>query len=483
MRMASNVTVSATEQFSTVRRGFDPSEVARYVERVNKELLAAKISATTAADQLSALQNASAQAQAEATQARAELESLQAEAAQLRAELDKQSAQPLTMSALSARMQRLLQIAEEEAAEIRSAADRYSQDTRSKTDADTDSQRKAASEQVSKLRADAEREMTSLRDDLAAEIDAARAEIAADRSELDQTRTAVYEQAKRLMTEAHSDAEKTLAEARERAEHLSAAAAADRAKQEEDYELAIESRRRQAHRAIVEAEQTSRADAQHRIDQANTHARNIVESANAHAEDLLRRAASESHQRVAEADEAVRKLINLRSELQQQILDLSGRLADLSNAMVAVRKTLEPLPLEAQRPRAEAFPAEPEIKTQGTAAYTSAPPQWHPPAPPVSLAWEKVSAQLEQGDHPASDPTPVDGSAGRDADEAAPDTGVDEAQPVDDAGAGADNAGSPSAEAEEENSGSAEGFQILAPDNTPPTGREKKLADPAASDN
>ena len=81
--------------------------------------------------------------------------------------------------------------------------------------------------------------------------------------------------------------------------------------------------------------------------------------------------------------------------------------------MATVRKTLEPLPLENQRPSADAFPADPGIKTSSTKAFESAPPQWHPPAPPVSLAWEKVSGQLPSGEE--------DGAAGQVVDEAAGD--------------------------------------------------------------
>lgn len=398
MPMTSSSSGHATEQFTFVRRGYSPEEVTAHLARLEQESQSARQASSATAKELAALRAELEAARHETETARGEAANARSDAEASRSELDRQASQPLTMSSLSARMQRLLQIAEEESAEVRAAADRYRSETQAKTDAEAAALREAAVAEISKLRADTEADVAAMRADLAAEVERTQTEISEDRAELDQTRTAVYEQAKRLMTEAHADAERTLLEARERAEHMAATAAADRAKQEEDYELAIEARRRQAHRAIIEAEQTSRADAAHRIDQANTHARNIVESANAHAEDLLRRAASESHQRVAEADEAVRKLVSLRSELQQQILDLNGYLSDLTDTMATVRKTLEPLPLENQRPSADSFPADPGIKTTSTKAFESSPPQWHPPAPPVSLAWEKVSGQLPSGD-------------------------------------------------------------------------------------
>jgi DivIVA domain-containing protein len=403
MAMTSSASGPAVEQFTTVKRGYDPNEVNSYIARLERALEAADQERASTSKRVDELTAGLTSAKADLAAMRAELTSAHSESDSLREELDRAAGQPVTMSALSARMQRLFQIAEEESADIRASADRYAADVRNNADIETGQMRRAAELETAKLRADTAAELTAQRNETETEVARAQAEIESSRSELEQTRAAIYEQAKRLMAEAHSSAEKTLADARERAEHMAATAAADRAKQEEDYELAIEARRRQAHRAIAEAEQTSRADAAHRIDQANTHARNIVESANAHAEDMLRRAASESHQRVAEADEAVRKLVSLRSELQQQILDLSGRLGDLSDTMTTVRKTLEPLALENQRPSPDAFPADPTaIASKAPNMFSSTAPQWHPPTPPVSLSWEKVSAQLENNEPAAA---------------------------------------------------------------------------------
>lgn len=404
--MTSSASGPAAEHFTTVKRGYDPDEVNSYIARLERALTTADQERASTSQRIDELTTGLNSAKSDLAALRAELTAAHSEADSLREELDRAAGQPVTMSALSARMQRLFQIAEEESADIRGSADRYAAEIRSNADIETGQLRRAAELETAKLRTDTVAELTAMRNETETEIARAQAEIEASRSELEQTRAAIYEQAKRLMAEAHASAEKTLSDARERAEHLAAAAAADRAKQEEDYELAIEARRRQAHRAIAEAEQTSRADAAHRIDQANTHARNIVESANAHAEDMLRRAAAESHQRVAEADEAVRKLVSLRSELQQQILDLSGRLGDLTDTMATVRKTLEPLALENQRPSPDSFPADPAaISSKAPNMFSSTAPQWHPPAPPVSLSWEKVSAQLENADSSPAEST------------------------------------------------------------------------------
>lgn len=392
MRMTSSSSGSASDRFSIVKRGYSPQEVGEAIGRLERDVRAAEHDRASAAEQLESLTAELRDAQSALSAARIDLASARTDVDTLRTELDHAATQPLAMSSLSARMQRLVKIAEEESAELRASADRYSADTRQRADMESAQARRAADTEITQRRADAVAELTALRTETEAEVARARAEIDANRDELEQTRAAIYDQAKRLMSEAHSTAESTLAEARERADHLSAQAAADRAKQDEDYELAIDARRRQAHRAIAEAEQTSSADAAHRIDQANTHARTIVESANAHVEDLLRRAASESHQRVAEADEAVRKLISLRSQLQQQILDLAGRMADLTDTMTTVRKTLEPLAVESQRPSPDSFPA--AIESGSSAVLSSTVPQWHPPTSPATVSWEKVSAQL-----------------------------------------------------------------------------------------
>lgn len=379
-----------------MRRGYAPHEVSTYIGRLERDLQALEQDRTSSATRVAELSGSLDEVKAELSATRSELVAARSDVDNLRDELDRASSQPVSMSGLSARMQRLFEIAEEESADIRSSAERYSSDARTNADIEVAEKRRVAEAETAKLRADTEAEVVAIRNESDAEVARAQTEIEASRTELEQTRAAIYEQAKRLMAEAHASAEKTLVEARERSEHLTATAATDRAKQEEDYELAIEARRRQAHRSIAEAEQTSRADAAHRIDQANAHARNIVESANAHVEDMLRRTASESHQRVAEADEAVRKLVSLRSELQQQILDLSGRLTDLSDTMTTVRKTLEPLALENQRPSPDSFPADPAaIESRTPNMFSAPPPQWHPPTPPVSMSWENVAAQLE----------------------------------------------------------------------------------------
>lgn len=377
-------------EFSVVRRGYAPPEVDARIASLERDLRAA-LGDQTVADRAVA-------------DLRTQLSAAQSQVSDLQQELDRQTSQPLTMSALSTRMQRLLEIAEEEAAEVRSSSDRYATEVRSKAHTDSTRMREETESTLAHLRSEAEADLAHGRAELEAEVARTRAELEDDRAEIDRTRTAVYEQAKRLMAEAHTDAERTLAEARAQAEHLSATAAADRAKQDEDYELAIEARRRQSHRAILEAEESSRADAQHRVEQATTHARSIVDSANAHAEDVLRRATAESHQRVADADEAVRKLVEVRADLQQQILDLGGHLADLTDTMSAVRKTLEPLPIESSRPRVDAFPADPAVAAAGRRSPLAALPEWNPPAPPVSRAWERVAAQLDTTAEDHADP-------------------------------------------------------------------------------
>lgn len=380
--MTSSAATPPPDQFAIVRRGYAPPEVEARIASLERDLRAALGEQGAADRMIGDLQ--------------AQLTAAQAQVADLQQDLDRQTSQPLTMSALSSRMQRLLEIAEEEAAEVRAAGDRYSNEVRNRANTDATRIRQDVEVETQQLRREAEADVARMRADLEAEVSRTRAELEEDRAEVDRTRTAVYEQAKRLMAEAHTDAERTIAEARAQAEHLSTTAAADRAKQEEDYELAIESRRRQSHRAIVEAEESSRADAKHRVEQATMHARTIVDSANAHAEDLLNRAAAESHQRVADADEAVRRLVEVRADLQQQILDLGVHLTDLTDTMASVRKTLEPLAIEASRPRADAFPADPTARTASSMRpLAAAMPEWNPPAAPVSRAWERVSAQLE----------------------------------------------------------------------------------------
>lgn len=367
--------------FSIVKRGYPPAEVdaqfltlARDLTAAEQELHAVRSEADGSARQLAATH--------------IELQRLREQLETAEEELKRQTGQPITMSALSGRMQRLVEIAEEESAEMRTAADQYRTDVRVAADVQARRTREDADAYAAKVREAAEADAQQLRKDLEAELVHARREIAEERSEVEQARSTVYEQAKRLLTDAQAEAEKTISAAREQAEELSARAAEDRTKLEKDYAEAVDSRRRQAYRAIAEAEEASRAESQHRTEQANAHAQSVVQSATAHADELLRRTAAESHRRVAEADEAVNQLQALRRRLHSQVSDLSALMSDLTDQASTVRKALDPLPGEDARPALTAFPAsiEPGLSADGS---------WQPPTPSLGSAWERVTAQLD----------------------------------------------------------------------------------------
>lgn len=174
MRMTSSSSGPAAERFSLVRRGYSPEEVGSFVQKLERELEGARQERASATKEVAGLRAEVDELHRSLDNARAAASSAHTDAEALRAELDRQASQPVTMSSLSARMQRLLQIAEEESAEIRSAANRYRDETRAKADADTSALRQLTESETTKLRNDTEAELTKMRADLVSEIDRAR---------------------------------------------------------------------------------------------------------------------------------------------------------------------------------------------------------------------------------------------------------------------------------------------------------------------
>ena len=107
-RMSSNEWLPAQIPFDLVRRGFAPDQVTAHLERLEYDLRIATANGDATNQRLSEVS--------------AQLHNAQAEADDLRAQLDNLAREPVSMTGLSNRMQRMIRLAEEEAAEIRARA-------------------------------------------------------------------------------------------------------------------------------------------------------------------------------------------------------------------------------------------------------------------------------------------------------------------------------------------------------------------------
>ena len=398
--MSSNEWLPAQIPFDLVRRGFAPDQVTAHLERLEYDLRIATANSDATNQRLSELT--------------AHLSAVQAEADDLRAQLDHLALEPVSMTGLSNRMQRMIRLAEEEAAEIRARANAEADQVRAVTaaatnataaereafDGERERTRRQLAEQVKNLVGEATADAENLRSTAAAQAEAAltaatteadqlltgaRNEstrvVAAARAEAEGTLLAARTEATDTLTTARQEAEHTTTTARAAAEELTATTTAERERLDsegeasrrqvaEDFEIAISARRNEAHQRLTEREEISVADAQQRVAEATAEANRLVSEATAeserrvreateHSAELVRRAAAESHQRVADADQAIQALTELRTRLLEQLDSLRSHLGQVDQLAASAPKLLDPPKSEAGRAVTDDFPVDP----------------------------------------------------------------------------------------------------------------------------
>ncbi len=404
--MSPNEWLPAQIPFDLVRRGFAPDQVTAHLERLEYDLRIATANSDATNQRLSELT--------------AHLSAVQAEADDLRAQLDHLALEPVSMTGLSNRMQRMIRLAEEEAAEIRARANAEADQVRAAAaaitsgtaaereafDAERERTRRQLAEQVKNLINEANTEAETLRVTAAAQSEAAltAATTEADqvltdarnestraladaRAEAESTLTAARTEATATLTNARQVAEHTTTSARAEAEALTATSTAERERLDaegevyrrhvaDDFEIAISARRNEAHQRLTEREEISVADAEHRVAEATAEANRLlseataesdrrVEEATEHATELIRRAAAESHQRVADADQAVNALTDLRTRLLEQLDSLRSHLGQVDQLAASAPALLDPPKSESGRAVTGDFPADPADRHTG----------------------------------------------------------------------------------------------------------------------
>src|SRR4051812_29309094 len=221
--------------FDVVLRGYDKSQVAETIERLE-------------ADFRIALADRDA-ANARSVDMAGQLHAMHAEIEQLRRKAATASAP--TFENISERIQHMLQLAEEEAGEIRRAAE---------------------------LDAHAVREQT------AAEERALLERHAAGQAEVERMIAEARQNAEQIAQKAQLRADELVGKAQERVARLDAESQARRAKVEEDFDIAQRARRAEAARIEEDRERVSTEAARQRIGVAEQHAAQLVAEAEAKAE-------------------------------------------------------------------------------------------------------------------------------------------------------------------------------------------------------
>jgi len=267
--------------FDIVRRGYDCAQVDYQLEQLRADLRIA------VADR-----DAGAAQAAELTRA---LEAARGEIDDLRAQLKRLAAPPTTVEGMSERVVRMLRTAQNEAAETTAKA----------------------TAAAAAIRADVEREAAALRARYEQMI-----------GEAQRRRSAMEAENERTIAEARHRSEEIVALAAQRAKQHDAESAVHRRQVEEDFDIVMSARRRDATRELAQEEASSKAEAKRRIDEATDVARRLVTEADQTA--------------VARVQEATRRVEALRTLRHQ----LTGQLQSVSSKLDEALRQLSPAPEE-----------------------------------------------------------------------------------------------------------------------------------------
>ncbi|HJP77822.1 MAG TPA: chromosome segregation protein [Pseudonocardiaceae bacterium] len=298
--------------FDIVKRGYSRTQVEEHLERLDKEL------------KLIALDRDAATAQAadmykQMGQARTEI-------SDLRSQVNRLSAPPTTLEGLSERLQRMLRLAQDESNEIKARAEADAGQIRARAEADANS-----------LRARYE--------NLIAEVDGRRVELENEHRE--------------LMEKAHADIEARNKAAEAARNKLDSEAAARRQQIEEDFDIAMSSRRTESMRVLAEQEATSKAEAERRVREATDEATRIRTQVNEETTALRTQVAEEQRVSRAEADKRLREsseeATRVRNEANAEASKVRAAIAEEQRSSKAeAEKRLRESTEEANKRRHEA---------------------------------------------------------------------------------------------------------------------------------
>jgi DivIVA domain-containing protein len=374
--MTSREWLAPQAAFEFVRRGYSPEQVNEYLDRLEYDLRI-----------LTADRNAANQRISELT---AQLQASQSEADEFRNQLDRTALAPVSMANLSERMQRMVRLAEEEAAEIRARAHADNADAVAALQND----RAELAERQRAFEVERERVRTELAqhvDDLVARATAEADRIRADAAE---HASAVVAQAQadanQTVANAQSHSNRVIAEAQMLAEQaaeerhrLDAESQRQRAEVEEDFSIAIAARRSSAYQAITQQEEESRARAERLVGDAQAEATRLVTEAHAEADRLVTDATGRSERILADATrEAYRRVGEATAEAQRRV---AWAAEDVHRRVVAAEHAVDTLFGMRQHVLGQLAGLQPWIDTiqeathEASAALTEAPSEFGKP--------------------------------------------------------------------------------------------------------
>lgn len=330
--------------FDITKRGYSRMQVEEHLEQLDSQL---KI--------LAADRNAAAAQAAELT---AQLEGARTTIGDLNKQVERLAKPPTTLEGLSERLQHMLRLAQEERDEIRTKAIAEADHIRAKAHAEADDLK---SKHETKLR------------------------------ELDERRIEMEKEHRGLIERAQADAEELLSKAKAEAEAADIAAAARRQQVEEDFEIAMASRRTDSMRALAEQEATSKSEAERRVREATEEANRRRHEAVTEATARLQEATDEANRRVREATDESNRRIN---HAAQRVAALRKLRAKVAEQLTAARELVVDAHayLENAVPAFEPLPEELADAAEAGAKPTPSPRDHNPLPGPPKEKWETAGA-------------------------------------------------------------------------------------------
>jgi cell division septum initiation protein DivIVA len=323
--------------FDITKRGYSRVQVEEHLEQLDGQL---KLLATD--------RNAASSQAAELT---AQLEVARTTIDDLRGQIDRLSLPPTTMAGLSERLQRMLQLAQEEREEVNAKAQAEADHIRSKAEAD-----------AAQLRQQYEKQL----------------------AELDERRAAMEAEHRGVIEKATAEAADITATAESERTRLDTESEQRRVAVEEDFEIAMASRRTESMRALAEQEATSKSEAERRVREATEEANRRRHEAITESTARLQEASNEAHRRVRVATEEANRRIGHAAQRVDALRKLRTKVAEqLASARDLVADAHEHLDMAAP-----AFEPLPEETAEGSDKPSPAPRERHPMPGPPKESWE-----------------------------------------------------------------------------------------------
>jgi cell division septum initiation protein DivIVA len=333
--------------FDITKRGYSRMQVEEHLEQLDGQL---KI--------LAADRNAAAAQAAELT---SQLESARTTVDDLHKQVERLAQPPTTLEGLSERLQRMLRLTQDECEEIRAKASAEADHTRAKANAEAEDLRGKYETQL---------------------------------KELDERRIAMEAEHRGVLETARGEAAEITSAAKAAAEAVEIAAQARRTQVDEDFDIAMASRRTESMRALAEQEATSKSEAERRVreatEEANRRRHEAVTESSARLQEAtdeanrrVREATEESNRRINHASQRVASLRKLRAKVAEQLQGARELVIDAHAYLENAVPAFEPLPDEL-----ELSDTSPPAPAQASAKPSPAPRDRKPIAGPPKEKWE-----------------------------------------------------------------------------------------------